>query len=305
MKRPASDTPKTNKSKSIWRRISNVFFILLFTAIAACIFSVITTKYIYHQPAALFGYRIVKILTDSMSPEIPEGSYILVKNVNGADVREGDIVVHIPAYGPYAGLPMTHKCVRGPETETEGVAAGQTCILTQGTKEGAPVDEPVPIANVQSVYVCSIARAGGFFDVLTSIWGVIVLIALPSLVVIVLQVIRMVRAVLAKPDEEAVKAEAERIEQERKDAVLAEMMGASSAQSSSSVGEMGDVMAFIAREKTKAAAASGGATAIDKGSDAGASCPSADAPSAPEPTDEMSSVLAFIAREKAKQKKDE
>lgn len=302
VKRPASDTPNTDKPKSIWRRISTVFFILLFTGIVVCICSVITTKYIYHQPAALFGYRIVKIITDSMTPDIPVNSYILVKNVNGADVREGDIVVHIPAYGPYAGLPMTHKCVRGPQMETEGVAAGQTCILTQGTKEGAPIDAPVPIANVQSVYVRSIARAGSFFDFLTSIWGIVVLIAVPSLVVIILQIVRMVKAVFAKPDEDAVKAEAERIEEERKKEALADMMGKSTAKSGSSVGEMGDVMAFIAREKSKAAGASPGA---DEGGPKDASAPFTGSAERAEPTDEMSSVMAFIAREKAKQKKDE
>ena len=288
MKNPSTDTPKNNKARRVAKRISTVFFILLFTGIVACIVSVVTTKHIYHQPASLFGYRIVKILTDSMAPEIPANSYVLVKNIEGGKVKEGDIVVHIPAYGEYAGLPMTHKCIRGPQMETEGEAAGQTCILTQGTKEGAPVDPPVPIANVQSVYIASVAKAGGFFDFLTSVWGIIVLIAVPSLIVIVLQVIRMVRAVFAKPDEEAVKAEAERIEKERTSAALNEMMGAGDAPPAtgkSQVGDLGDVMAFIAREKAK------------QNADAGKETPPA--------KDEMSSVMAFIAREKAKQNKDE
>jgi signal peptidase len=278
---------KTKKAKPVLKKISTVFFILLFTFIIVCIGSIITTKAIYHKPAALFGFRIVKILTDSMSPEIAENSYILVKNIEGADVKEGDIVVHTPAYGDYAGTTMTHKCIRGPEVETEGIAAGKTCILTQGTKEGAPVDAPVPIANVQSVFVCKIARAGSFFDFLTSIWGVMVMVALPSLVVIVLQVIRMVRAVLAKPDEDAVKAEAERIGQEQRSEMLAALMrDANSASESdkvvSDVGDLGDVMAYIAREKAKNTAES---TSAD----------------APKSGDEMSSVMAFIAREKAKQ----
>jgi len=106
-----------------------------------------------------------------------------------------------------------------------------------------------------------------------------------------MQVIRMVRAVFAKPDEEAVKAEAERIERERQGEALAEMMresgeGATAAKGTSNVGELGDVMAFIAREKAKSA--------------------SSDNPSTPAaPTDEMSSVMAFIAREKAKLNKDD
>jgi len=279
---------RTNQNapkRSIGKKISTAILIVVFTFLLVCAASVITTKFIYHKPAALFGYRIVKIVTDSMSPEIPAGSYILVKNIDGADVQEGDVVVHIPAYGAFAGMPMTHKCVKGPYYD---VNYQQTCILTQGTKEGAPIDAPVPIANVQSVYLHTIAHAGSFFDFLTSRWGVITLVALPCLIVVVLQISRMIRAVVAKPDEDKVKEEAERIEKERaeaqKQAVLQSMIGQDSANGaaggSGAVGDFGDVMAYIAREKAKSAEAK-----PDDG--------------APPKEDEMSSVLAFIAKQKA------
>ena len=280
MKQSTRDNP--HKPRTAGKIISTVVIILLFTFAAVCGISVLTTKYIYHRPAALFGYRIVKIVTDSMSPQIPVGSYILVKNIEGSQVKEGDIVVHIPAYGPYAGLPMTHLCIEGPHD-----VDGQTCITTQGTKEGAPVDPPVPIANVQSVYVRSVAKAGGLFDFMTSKWGVIVLVAIPCLVVVLLQIGRMVRAVVAKPDEDKVKEEAERIEKERNDAQKQEVLGALQGGSGkSAAAEFGDVMAYIAREKAKnTSVAEGDAT------------PPAD--------DEMSSVMAFIARQKAQEDKDD
>lgn len=297
-------TQSPSKAKKILRKVSTVFFILLFTAILACVVSIITTKYIYHKPAALFGYRIVKILTDSMTPQLPTNSYILVKNIDGADVKEGDIVVHIPAYGTYEGYTMTHMCVKGPYFDE---TYQKTCILTQGTKAGAPVDPPVPIANVQSVYVSSIARAGGFFDFLTSIWGIMVMVAFPSLIVIVLQVIRMVKAVVDKPDEETVHAEAERIAEERRAADSSQANAADT-----DVGTMGDVLAFIAREKAKSSAADRLAEPLDGSSDKSRPSPDGEAVPpqgsvAPEghsstsrPLDEMDSVLAFIAREKAK-----
>ena len=316
MKQQSDSTSKEpTRAKKILRKVSTVFFILLFTAILACVVSIITTKYIYHKPAALFGYRIVKILTDSMTPQLPTNSYILVKNIDGADVKEGDIVVHIPAYGTYEGYTMTHMCVKGPYFDE---TYQKTCILTQGTKAGAPVDPPVPIANVQSVFVSSIARAGGFFDFLTSIWGIMVMVAVPSLIVIVLQVIRMVKAVVDKPDEEAVHAEAERIAEERRDADSSQANAADT-----DVGTMGDVLAFIAREKAKSAGTSLDANVISRqavycpersdgardplgsGTDTEAVSPQGSV--APEghsstsrPLDEMDSVLAFIAREKAK-----
>lgn len=268
----STDTHDTSvkKPRPVLKKISTVILILVFTGIVACVASVVTSKYIYHQPAALFGIRIVKILTDSMSPEIPANTYVLVKNVKGSDVKEGDIVVHVPAYGDAAGLTMTHKCIKGPYWD-EGY--GQTCILTQGTKEGAPVDPPVPIANVQSVYICKAGKAGGFLDFVSSIWGITVLVALPCLAAVIWQIVTMVRAVVDKPDEEKVRAEVEAIERERN----AQLLGAMHEMADGSVapsGDMGAMMAFIAREKAKQ----------------GTEIPA---------DDPMGSVMAFIAKQKA------
>ncbi|MBO4534432.1 MAG: signal peptidase I [Clostridia bacterium] len=177
--------------------IGSVVTGLVVALVLLCLGSVVFTKYALKQPASVFGYRLVKIVTDSMSPTIEVGQYILVKRAVGTEVKEGDIVVHVPEYGDFAGYTMTHRCVKEAYYDEE---LGRTCIQTKGDKAGATVDKPVPIENVQSVYIRTM-HLSKFFDFVTSIWGIIILVAIPSLVGIILQIVAMVRS-LNKPKEE-------------------------------------------------------------------------------------------------------
>lgn len=191
------DMQDNPSKKKIVKIIGTVITLTIVALILLCLGSFIFTKYVLHQPGSVFGLRLVKIVTDSMSPTIETGDYILVKRVVGTEVKEGDIVVHVPAYGDYAGYTMTHRCVKAAYYDE---TKQRTCILTKGDKAGAPVDEPVPVENVQSVYIRTV-KAGGFLDFVTSLWGILILVAVPSLVGIILQIVNMVRS-FNKPKEE-------------------------------------------------------------------------------------------------------
>lgn len=199
------------KSKKV-TVLTTVVSILLFAIVLVCVGSLLYTKYILKQPASLFGLRIVKIITDSMSPTINEGEYILVTAQPGMDAEVGDILLHIPEEGACKGLPMTHQCVKAPYYDEE--RAGWY-ILTQGVKHGAPVDPPVPVENVQAVYIATLSGMGGFLDFVTSVWGLIILIAIPCVIGILIQVFNIARAIKKAPDAAAVAAESERIKATR------------------------------------------------------------------------------------------
>ena len=232
-------------------RITTVLSILLATFVVVCIASVITTKYIYHQPASLFGVRIIKILTDSMDPYIKPNSYIIVKRIDGYDVKKGDYVVYLPADGQFAntGITITHECIEEAHYE-EGLQ--RWCITTQGKKEGAPVDSPVPVENVQSKYIATIGRSG-FLNFVTSKWGIVVLIALPCMAGVILQIVSMVKAVKDRPDEEKVKAAAAQLEEDRKERLQKAAIEEYMAQQS--------VMAFLAAQRAAKEGNAGGQTA--------------------------------------------
>ncbi len=248
--------------KKVGKIIGSVITGIVVSLVLLCLASVIFTKYALKQPASVFGYRLVKIVTDSMSPTIESGQYILVKRAVGTEVKEGDIVVHVPEYGDFAGYTMTHRCVKAAYYDEE---LDRTCILTRGDKAGAPVDKPVPIENVQSVYLSTMHLAG-FFDFVTSLWGIIILVAIPSLAGIVLQIVSMVRS-LNKPKEEDV---AKAVEEERKKQLAEEAI--------KEFEEQQKVLEFLRQRKGDAPAKA-----------------------QPRPMTEQEKILAFMAARKAQQ----
>ena len=82
---------KTKKPKTVGKKISD--FILAVVAIAivgVCV--VLFMGKIRNKPAFIGNKAAVWILTDSMSDEIPENTYILVEKVSAKDIRVGDVI---------------------------------------------------------------------------------------------------------------------------------------------------------------------------------------------------------------------
>ncbi len=60
---------------------------------------------------SLFGYSVVRIVTPSMDPKIPVGSFVLIKKASPEEIRVGDIITFYtddpdPAV---AGKTITHR----------------------------------------------------------------------------------------------------------------------------------------------------------------------------------------------------
>lgn len=298
MKIHAKQPPK----HPVLNKIVTVFVLIMITAVVVCFGSILATKYIYHQPASLFGYRMVKILTDSMEPAIMTNSYILVKRIDGLDVKEGDFVLYLPEDENWLGkgVTITHECIEGPHIDPE---TGHMVITTQGRKAGATPDAPVPVENVQSVYVATIGDSG-FMDFLTSKWGIVVLIALPCLAGVVLQIVTMVRAIKDNPDEDKVKKAVEEIEEERKEKLKKDAIESFMAQQS--------VLEFLAKQKEVGSPGVEGAKPNDAPKPPAANAASTAKTEASKPAASAApvlpqSVLDFIAQQKAaaeQQKKD-
>ena len=261
--------------KKVGKIIGSVVTALMVALVLLCLGSVVFTKYALKQPASVFGYRLVKIITDSMSPTIETGQYILVKRVVGTEVKEGDIVVHVPEYGDFAGYTMTHRCIKEAYYDEE---YGRTCILTKGDKTGATVDKPVPIENVQSVYVATM-HVSRFFDFVTSIWGIIILVAIPSLAGIILQIVAMVRS-LNKPKEQEAQGESEEERKKRlaeeaikeyqeQQKVLEFIRARKGEASPKPMTEQEKIMAFIKERQAQKAAEEGKQNAEQPPKDAG------------------------------------
>ncbi len=206
-------TKSDKKAKSKVRKtidiILSVLTGLFLAIIVLCAVSVVISK-LKGQEANLFGYRFIYIVTDSMEPELMVGSSILVKNCDADEIEEGDYVSFISEDSALANSSIkliTHKCIKAKYYDEE---LGGYYILTQGIKDGAPVDAPVKVENVQAKFVSKTSVGfSRFISFLITPYGLVVLIALPLIASLAIQLFSQIKSLKTEEKtEEELKAEA-------------------------------------------------------------------------------------------------
>jgi len=199
--------PKS-KIRKILNVISTVISVAFVAILAVAILCVIVSK-IKGEDSNVFGYRFIYILTDSMEPELPVGTSILVKNCSAEDVKVGDYVTFISddkLLENFGVKLITHMCIQELYYDE---TLGCECIRTQGLKEGAPIDDPVRAENVQCKFVSKTpAFFSRFINFLITPYGIVVLIALPLVIGLGLQMYSKIKSIGKQPKS------AEELEQE-------------------------------------------------------------------------------------------
>ncbi len=197
-------TKTTQKSKiRIWfGRILGVLLGLVLVATVALLVMVFVNIF-SGKDNQVFGYRLVYVLTDSMSPELEPHETILAKSCTAYDVEVGDYVIFVSPSGPLKGYKITHAVVAKPYINPED---GEWYILTRGIKQGAPIDDPVPVGNVLAKYVRKLPVITFVVGLLKNPWGYALLIAAPLIAMLIFQFVRMAK-VSAESESEAPKEE--------------------------------------------------------------------------------------------------
>lgn len=190
---------KTSKAKSIYSKVTMVIAFVALTVVIVAFISLFAQVAGGKKPS-IFGYRLYFILTDSMTPELEVNDSILSEVINGGDeardrVKEGDVITFVAAYGPQTGLTITHKVIKAPYFDSE---LGKEVVLTQGVKEGAPVDPPVPIENIQAVMVRRLPFIGKFYKFVMSGVGLALLIVVPLVLMLGILVFRLITEIRRK-----------------------------------------------------------------------------------------------------------
>lgn len=206
--------PKS-KTKKIISWIVYGFFGALFAAVL--IFQIIglsTKKSNYGVPR--FGkYQLNLVLTDSMEPEYPVGTLLIVKKVDASTLKVGDDVTfyYAPWSSTFDNPIVTHRIYTIKLTSPEKAEGeGQYTITTHGintasksspdgagdcTKQFQTFTEKQVLGKV----VSKSKALGAFFNFISSIWGLLVLLVVPALYVIITSGIDIYKAV--KEEEKA------------------------------------------------------------------------------------------------------
>ena len=123
----------------------------------------------------VLGYTPVQILTDSMTPEIPVGALVLLKEVeDSSTLKVGDIITYTFLNAGQYDL-NTHKIVKIDEE-----APGIYKFTTQGVKEGLPEDAPIYVTSIRGKVVATIPVLGSVLGFLKSflVFGLVIVLPL-------------------------------------------------------------------------------------------------------------------------------
>ncbi len=198
-KKTPKKTPdrETKQAPKVWRIIESVFtWLLVVLAVSVMIFTVISVNTFDQANRSLFGYKAFVVLSDSMSTVNGDaskgyfnaGDVVLIKEVDRATLKPGDIIAYRSTNESNYGKVVTHM-IRSLTTTADGHPA----FVTYGTSTDTDDDNPVTHGYVLGKYQTAIPKVGAFFLFLKTTPGYIVCILLPFLLLIGIQGFNSIR----------------------------------------------------------------------------------------------------------------
>ena len=200
------EPPKPKKEKKpIMRRIIGIVgytvIIGLMLIVAFIMFSNMSGKATF-----IFGKTAMWVKTESMSPEIPEKSYILVKKAVASEVKVDDVIVFISSDPSIAGAYNTHRVVRIDENG-EFVTKGDNNLV-----EDKYTAKP---QNVVGIYERNLPLMTAFGRMMSTTLGIMITFTLIFVIFLIIYVPDMIKISKQRTEEAA------RIEKARVDALVA------------------------------------------------------------------------------------
>ena len=196
-------------------KVIRSIFVWLVVAIAVCmmVFTIVSVSTFDRSDRSLFGYKAFIVLSDSMSKtDFDAGDLVLIKEVDPATLKEGDIIAYTSQSTDNFGKTVTHKIRSLTKTED-----GEPGFITYGTTTDTDDETIVTYPYVLGKYQTRVPKVGKFFQMLKTPQGYIIFILLPFLILILMEGVRCIRLFRQYKAEQQAELQAERdkIEAER------------------------------------------------------------------------------------------
>lgn len=203
---------KIVKNIAVWLIVAFAVFMMVFTVVSVSVFD--------RADRSLFGYKAFVVLSDSMSrTDFSAGDLVLVREVDAATLKEGDIIAYTSQNTANYGETVTHK-IRNLTTD----ANGEPGFITYGTTTDTDDETVVTYPYVIGKYTGKIAGVGKFFEFLKTTPGYIVCILTPFLLLIVAEGIHCIRLFKRYKSEQQAEINAEREKLAAEKAEMQKMM---------------------------------------------------------------------------------
>jgi len=192
---------KKAKPLKIFSIISYSFLILLMVLVAGLIYM----KSVGKVPA-LFGNSYVRIISPSMEPEIPTGSYILVKKIKPEGVKVGDVILFYSSDENIYMKPNTHRVVEIYLDDNDNYS-----FVTKGDNNPVNDSELAQGDNLIGVYVKKIPFLTKISDVLNNRVAFFLLVLIPALALFTSEINDFTKKIKKVKEQELIEKEIERL----------------------------------------------------------------------------------------------
>lgn len=183
-----------------------VTVLLVLSAAAMMIFTIVSVRTFDRNDRSLFGYKAFIVRSDSMSKtDFRAGDLVLIKKVDPSLLKAGDIISYSSQNTENYGETVTHK-IRRLTKDSEGNPG----FITYGTTTDTDDETIVTYDYVLGKYQKAIPKIGTFFMFLKTTPGYIVCIFLPFLLLILIQGANSIRLFRRYKAEQLTEMQAER-----------------------------------------------------------------------------------------------
>lgn len=150
---------------------------------------------------AIFGYRILHVVSGSMEPMIESGSYIIIKEVSVSTLQEGDVITFVSEEPSIYGMYNTHRIY----DICKDTYTGDKLFITKGDAYAEPDLYPVKAEQVVGKLVKILPFGKTMSNIMAHLsnnyvyFGVVII---PLVICLVSYLVQFIEALFGKEDEE-------------------------------------------------------------------------------------------------------
>lgn len=165
------------KSKMIFlKRIFNICISIIFIIIILSVTSLIIQKFIFKEETPnIFGYKILQVMSGSMSGEFETGDTILIKETkNEADLKIGDIITYRIAKNTL----ITHRIVNITKIGND------LNYTLKGDANNTEDSEKILFSSIEGIYVRKLNLIGKLINFMQKPYGMVIIFTTPILLIL-------------------------------------------------------------------------------------------------------------------------
>lgn len=152
------------------KKVINILFAVVLLITFVLVMLLVFTR-LQGKTPQFFGYRILRVSSSSMEPELHVGDIILSKSVEDISSLEvGDIITYNGEVGSYAGKIITHEVAVAPYE-----SGGKFYLQTVGIANSYP-DPEISEDQVMGKMVCTVPVLSAVYNFFITPWGLAVIL---------------------------------------------------------------------------------------------------------------------------------